>query len=90
MKLTEQDIRIMVSESVKKILKENVETELQAWHGSAADFDAFDLNFIGTGEGTQAYGYGIYVTGVKETGKESLQHMQTEMYIIPRSSRLLH
>ena len=69
MKLTEQDIRTMVSESVKRILKENVETELQAWHGSAADFDAFDLNFIGTGEGTQAYGYGIYVTGVKETGK---------------------
>lgn len=69
MKFTETDIRAMVTEAVKKVLKENMENELEVWHGSAADFDAFDLNFIGTGEGTQAYGYGVYVSGVKETGK---------------------
>lgn len=40
-----------------------------AYHGSAAEFDRFDRGFIGTGEGSQAYGYGIYVSGVKETGR---------------------
>lgn len=59
----------MVKSAVNKIIAENRQDELTAWHGSAADFDNFDLNFIGTGEGTQAYGYGVYVSGVKETGK---------------------
>jgi len=32
------------------------------WHGSPHKFDAFDASKIGTGEGAQAYGHGIYVT----------------------------
>lgn len=31
-----------------------------AFHGSGADFDEFKLEKIGTGEGAQAYGYGLY------------------------------
>lgn len=30
------------------------------WHGSPHKFDKFDLSKIGTGEGAQAYGHGIY------------------------------
>ena len=33
-----------------------------AFHGSGADFDEFKLEKIGTGEGAQAYGYGLYFT----------------------------
>lgn len=33
-----------------------------AYHGSAADFDRFDLSFIGTGENAQAFGWGAYDT----------------------------
>ena len=33
-----------------------------AFHGSGADFDEFRLEMIGTGEGAQAYGYGLYFT----------------------------
>lgn len=33
------------------------------WHGSHADFDAFDLSRIGTGEGNQAFGHGGYFAG---------------------------
>lgn len=40
-----------------------------AYHGSSADFDAFDNSFIGTGEGYQAHGYGIYVALNEKTGK---------------------
>jgi hypothetical protein len=33
---------------------------LEAYHGSPHDFDRFDLSKIGTGEGAQAYGQGLY------------------------------
>lgn len=31
-----------------------------AWHGSPHNFDEFDLGAIGTGEGNQAHGWGLY------------------------------
>lgn len=33
---------------------------IRAYHGSPHDFDRFDLSKIGTGEGAQAYGHGLY------------------------------
>ncbi len=36
---------------------------IKAYHGSPHDFDRFDLSRIGTGEGAQAYGHGLYFAG---------------------------
>jgi hypothetical protein len=33
---------------------------IRAYHGTPHDFDAFDVSKIGTGEGAQAYGHGLY------------------------------
>jgi hypothetical protein len=33
---------------------------MNAYHGSPHKFDAFDISKIGTGEGAQAYGHGLY------------------------------
>ena len=33
---------------------------IRAYHGSPYDFEAFDTSKIGTGEGAQAYGHGLY------------------------------
>lgn len=33
---------------------------IRAYHGSPHDFDKFDISKIGTGEGAQAYGHGLY------------------------------
>ena len=33
---------------------------IKAYHGSPHDFDQFDMSKIGTGEGAQAYGHGLY------------------------------
>jgi hypothetical protein len=33
---------------------------IRAYHGSPHDFNAFDISKIGTGEGAQAYGHGLY------------------------------
>src|SRR5262249_28330253 len=38
----------------------NEAKEIVAYHGSPHDFDRFDLSKIGTGEGAQSYGHGLY------------------------------
>ena len=43
--------------------------ELRVYHGSGADFDAFDHSHMGEGEGAQAYGWGTYVTEVEGIGR---------------------
>ena len=43
--------------------------EHRAYHGSGADFDAFDHSHMGEGEGAQAYGWGTYVTEVEGIGR---------------------
>ena len=40
-----------------------------AWHGSPHDFDKFDLGAIGTGEGNQAHGWGLYFAKDKKVSK---------------------
>jgi hypothetical protein len=37
-----------------------IAAEIQAWHASPHDFEKFLLSKIGTGEGAQAYGHGLY------------------------------
>ena len=40
-----------------------------AWHGSPHLFDKFKNEAIGTGEGAQAYGHGLYLAEAKSTGE---------------------
>lgn len=40
--------------------KYNYQYYQSAWHGSPHDFDEFDLGAIGTGEGNQVHGWGLY------------------------------
>ena len=42
------------------IVNQKERFEQSAWHGTPHDFDAFDLGGIGTGEGAQAHGWGLY------------------------------
>jgi hypothetical protein len=43
--------------------EEAAKTGIRAYHGSPHDFDKFDMSKIGTGEGAQAYGHGLYFAG---------------------------
>jgi hypothetical protein len=55
---------------VKKIVPPTPdEPGIIAFHGSGADFDEFRLEMIGTGEGAQAYGYGLYFTDSEDIAK---------------------
>ena len=40
-----------------------------AWHGSPHIFDRFSTGFMGTGEGAQAFGWGMYFAGRKGVAK---------------------
>jgi hypothetical protein len=42
---------------------------LSLWHGSPATFKKFSSAFIGTGEGAQAFGYGLYFTSRRDIAK---------------------
>jgi len=47
------------------------------WHGSPHKFDRFDASKIGTGEGAQAYGHGLYLAerkGIAEGYRDKLSH----------------
>lgn len=42
---------------------------IQAWHGSPHKFSSFSLAHLGTGEGNQAYGWGLYFAASKEVSE---------------------
>ena len=50
------------------ILDKKIQKQL-VFHGSGNYFDDFDFSHMSEGEGAQAYGWGGYVTQVKEIGK---------------------
>lgn len=41
----------------------------RAWHGTPYDFDAFNLSGIGSGEGNQAHGWGLYFAQDREVSE---------------------
>ena len=50
--------------------KHNYQYYQSAWHGSPHDFDEFDLGAIGTGEGNQVHGWGLYFAKDKKVSKQ--------------------
>ena len=65
-----------------KAREENQSFYQSAWHGSPYDFREFLLEMIGTGEGAQAHGWGLYFAkrrGVSERYKETLKR-----FVLPR------
>jgi hypothetical protein len=61
------------------------------YHGSMHKFDKFDLSKIGTGEGAQAYGWGIYFADLSDVAKgyapRSHAHEQKLMRQYQRAER---
>jgi hypothetical protein len=52
---------------------------IKAYHGSPHDFSRFSLEHVGTGEGAQAYGHGLYFAenpGTAETYKHSTSDLK--------------
>ena len=59
-----------------------------AWHGSPHTFDKFSTSAIGTGEGAQAYGHGLYFAeneGVARGYRDALKTMRDAVARLTRA-----
>lgn len=52
--------------------------KIQAWHASPHNFDKFDISKMGTGEGNQAFGEGIYTAETKSVAQQYFDQFATE------------
>jgi hypothetical protein len=50
-------------------LEQQAPKGIRAYHGSPHDFDKFSLDRIGTGEGAQAYGHGLYFADSEDVAR---------------------
>ena len=71
-----QDGDIVTDDVVNSINQEIADApkfSLKVYHGSGADFTEFDFNHMGEGAGSQAFGWGGYVTSSEEIGKSYVE-----------------
>lgn len=62
---------------------EGVQQGIRAYHGSPHDFDRFSMDKIGTGEGAQAYGHGLYFAEGEEVAKSYRDNLTVRAQGVP-------
>ena len=65
-------------------MSQGTQSPLTVWHGSPHKFDKFDASKIGTGEGAQAYGHGLYLAespDVARTYTTSTNHVAKQDWV---------
>jgi len=60
-RITEKQLKLLIKEAIN---------ELELYHGTQADFNQFDIAYLSTGWGQQAYGRGFYLTDNHETAEQ--------------------
>lgn len=55
------------------------EGNILAYHGSPHSFDRFDISKIGTGEGAQAYGHGLYFADAEDVARSYRDTLAAKM-----------
>ena len=55
--------RARIKSAEQKVQDGSERYDQRAWHGSPHNFDQFSTDAIGTGEGAQAFGWGMYFAG---------------------------
>ena len=59
-----------VVNSINQEIADAPKFSLKVYHGSGADFTEFDFDHMGEGEGSQAFGWGGYVTNSKDIAED--------------------
>ena len=79
-----------VVNSINREIADAPKFSLKVYHGSGADFTEFDFDHMGEGAGSQAFGWGGYVTSSKKIGKSYATLMDNDpskaYYRIQRSN----
>ena len=65
-----------------------VDLNQSAWHGSPHIFSNFDLSKIGTGEGNQAYGWGLYFASLKEIAQHYRDALSQDVLELPSGNKV--
>jgi hypothetical protein len=65
-----------LGEAVERLVSKG-KGAIKAFHGSPHDFEKFDTSKIGTGEGAQAYGHGLYFAEKEGTAKAYRDNFQS-------------
>ena len=63
----------------------NTQSEIfnqMAWHGSPYNFDSFDLGAIGTGEGQQVHGWGLYFAKDRKVSEAYKEVVGTQRQVV--------
>jgi hypothetical protein len=60
----------------------NKQTGAIVWHGSPHKFDKFDSSKIGTGEGAQAYGHGLYLAESPEVAGQYQKTLAADGFLV--------
>lgn len=74
---------LQMGENAAKPRTLNPQTGAIVWHGSPHKFDRFDSSKIGTGEGAQAYGHGLYLAESKKVADEYAGKLSKKAVEIP-------
>lgn len=61
---------------------------IRAYHGSPHSFDRFSLDKIGTGEGAQAYGHGLYFAESEDVARQYRDNVKNMAPIVEINQRL--
>lgn len=61
--------RAPIAAGVAALDADEAEARIRAYHGSPHRFDRFDISRIGSGEGAQAYGHGLYFTETEDVAR---------------------
>lgn len=67
-----------VVNSINQEIADAPKFSLKVYHGSGADFTEFDFDHMGEGAGSQAFGWGGYVTSSEEIGKSYVELTRKE------------
>ena len=63
----------------------NTQSEIfnqMAWHGSPYNFDSFDLGAVGTGEGQQVHGWGLYFAKDRKVSEAYKEVVGTQRQVV--------
>lgn len=89
--IVSEDFRNVKTEEDLARIKREFPTRYQmAWHGSPYLFDAFDMNHIGSGEGVQSQGDGIYVSRYLEREQQRKGVMQGRTDFLTNGKRIVN
>jgi hypothetical protein len=69
---------VVVEPSFRWMIAGDYLAQVEVYHGSPFKFNKFELSKIGTGEGAQAFGWGLYFTDLESIAKDYARKIQIQ------------